>query len=268
MYHYKYNIIVLNWKEFDIFYHVPNYNITSSLDNNRLKVNKICRFKYEKIKRLINVDNIIFDCLWCDLLVEMIKNEEFKRKIKQYITHIDIKWNFNTIFNIYYQIFSKLLIVNNFINRRVNQFINYKNYYPYTGIQIRVGNDDLHEPKFSDERDVKIMINLAGRSNKYNIWYLTGDSQRYKYKLRKKYKNIIMYSLNKSTHYDKHKTDYNIIIEHEILSKSKFLIISKSTFGITASLKSGLLLYNEKNCFLINNKTAYDLKNYIINISW
>lgn len=268
MYNSIYKIIVINWKEFNLFYHVPGYNITSTIHNNNQIANKICRFKIYKIERLFNLNNILFDYIWCDLLVEMIKSERFIKNVKNYITNIENNKKYYIIFYIYYQIYNKLLIVNIYINEKVNRFIKSLYSYPFTGIQIRVGNDDLHERKFSDETDIDIMINLAKKSNEYKIWYVTGDSQRYKYKLFKKYKNVIIYTLNKTKHYDKHKTDYNIIIEHEILSKSKYLLISKSTYGITALLKSGLLLYNIRNSYLINNRSSYDSKYFFLNISW
>lgn len=117
--------------------------------------------------------------IWCDLLVEIIKNKKFKGKLKYYIKGIEENNEIYNVFLIYYMIFNKLLKVNKVIKEKISQFTNTFNNNQFTGIQIRVGNDDLHEKKFSDEKDVEVMIKLAKRSKYYKIWYLTGDSQRF-----------------------------------------------------------------------------------------
>lgn len=259
--------IVIDWKDFDLFYYVPEYNISSILQNKERK-NIICPFKIERIKRFNQKNNIIFDYILCDLLVEIIKNKKFKGKLKYYIKGIEENNEIYNVFLIYYMIFNKLLKVNKVIKEKISQFTNtFKNNH-FTGIQIRVGNDDLHEKKFSDEKDVEVMIKLAKRSKYYKIWYLTGDSQRLKTILVKEYKNIIIYSRNITKHYAKNTNDNTIVIEHEILSKSSSIIISKSTYGLTASLKSGLLLSNRNINYIVNNRSTYDIKYFLFNMSW
>lgn len=198
----------------------------------------------------------------------MIKHNKFKRRLNYYIKDIKEKNEIYNVFFIYYQIFNKLLKVNSVIKKKISQFGNIFNNNHFTGIQIRVGNDDLHEKKFSDEKDVEIMIKLA-KNSKYNkIWYLTGDSQRLKTILVKKYKNIIIYSHNVTKHYAKNTNDDTIVIEHEILAKSSLIIMSKSTYGLTASLKSGLLFSNRNINYIVNNRSIYDIKYYMFNMSW
>lgn len=162
-----------------------------------------------------------------------------------------------------------MLIVNIKIKKNVNRFIHSFKSINFLGIQIRAGNDDLHERKISDEKDIEIMLNIAKSNKEYKIWYLTGDSQQYKRKLCKEYRKIKIYSNNKAKHYAKYTTDFTIIIEHEILSKSKFIIISKSTYGLTAFLKSGLLLYSRNNnSYIVSNRTSYKIMNYILYNTW
>lgn len=248
---------------------MPNYNITSKINDYNHKFNYLCVFKLEKLK-IYNIENeILFDFIWCDLMAEMIKSNIFKNRIKKYFAESDINHTTTTIFNLYYHIFSKLLVLNSNIKVKVSRFIKSIYSIPYIGIQIRVGNDDLNEIKFADEKDIDIMINLAKNCSKYAIWYITGDSQKYKNKLYKEYKNIILYSRNKTKHYAKYTKDFTVIIEHEILSKSKILIISKSTYGFTALLKSGLLLSkNKKKCYIINNRYIHEAKSYLLNKQW
>lgn len=156
-----------------------------------------------------------------------------------------------------------MLLINKYIRSRVNRFIRSFMLIPFVGIQIRVGNDDLNETKFLNASDVNLMMNIASNQNKYMKWYITGDSHIIKKKLCRRYKNIVVYSKNKTKHYAKHTTDISIVIEHEILSKSIFMIISKSTFGLTAVLKSGLMLNSKKSlCYEIKNGNIYNIKTY------
>lgn len=262
MYYIVYIIIVCNWNDFDLFYHVPNYNIISKADISKEKLNYICVFKLQKIKISFQNNKILFDYIWCDLLVEMMKSRIFKKNLKKYYLDNTHDEN-NIIFYLYYQIFTKLLILNSNVKAKVNSFMNNFKSKPFIGIQLRVGNDDLHEYKRTGLQDIEIMINIAKNNRKYKFWYLTGDSQKYKNKLYKEYKNVIVYSRNKTKHYERFTKDATIIIEHEILSKSNFLIISKSTYSFTALLKSGLLLSNRKMySYVIYNRSAYDLKKY------
>lgn len=211
------------------------------------------------------IDDIYFDYIPCDLVAITIKNENFRKSLKKYIKGRKINKNIDTVFYIYYQIFSKLLILNTKLKKKVKSFISILKNYPFIGIQIRLGNDELQEEKRSDEKDVELMINLAKKYKKYKMWYLTGDSQKLKKKLCQIYNNIIVYSLNKTKHYAKYTKDFSIIIEHEILSQSSVLIVSKSTYGFTASLKSGLLLNNgNKNIYVVNNSSFYDIRQYYI----
>lgn len=247
-----------------MFYHVPNYNITANTYINKQKYYYICKFKLEKLQILFEDNNILFDYIWCDLLVQITQSEIFKRNIKRFLINTDINNKTYTIFNIYYQIFSKLLIINNNIKEKVSRFIDNFNINPSIGIQIRAG-EDVNERQFCDEKDVQMMINIAKRNSKYKKWFITGDSLKYKNKLCKEYKNVILYSQNKTKHYAHFAKDDTIIIEHEILSRTNILIISKSTYGFTALLKSGILLSgNNINSYIVNNKFAYDVKNYLI----
>lgn len=254
---------MLNWQEFDLFYHIPNYNITSKIYHNE-KITRICPFKIDKLENINKNSSIYFHYIWCDLLVTIINNKIFQKNVKNYINHYDINNKQYTVFYIYHKIFNKMLIVNNIIKRQVNRFLNSIKIKSFIGIQIRVGNDELHERQILGERDVKIMVNIAKRFKKYKIWYLTGDSIKYKLALCKEYKNIIVYSYNKTKHYDKFRKDFTIIIEHEILSKASFLIVSKSTYGKTALLKSGLAITNLSN-IIINGKINDVKKEYFGN---
>lgn len=163
------------------------------------------------------------------------------------------------VYEIYYLIFTKILVINHCISNTVNSFLKNNN-YKYIGIQIRVGNEDLNEKQFCDINDIYMMPKLANKSHIYKKWFLTGDSRRIKLNFSKTYKQIFTYSRNITKHYAKNLKDANIIIEHEILSKSSLLIISRSTYGLTALLKSGLLLKSNKViCYLIKRRQIYNV---------
>lgn len=192
-------------------------------------------------------------------MVDIINNKKFHNNAKNYFNFFDIKNRVFTVFKIYYQIFNKMLIVNKLIKKQVYKFLKYFSTNSFIGIQIRAGNDELNEKKRIDARDVDIMVNMAKKYKKYKIWYLTGDSIKYKQILCRTFNNIVVYTNNRTNHYDKFKKDNRIIIEHEILSKAKFLIVSRSTFGKTALLKSGLALANLT--YVVTNGSVFDAQN-------
>lgn len=255
-------MIVINWDEFNIFYHIPTYNITPVNKKlsvyKKLKLYSICPCKANMFNKIQNQRNISFNYIWCDILIELFHDNLFKRNMKRYILKYESKNRMNDIFSIYYKIFTDIIIINKCISNQVTYFL--KKYYntPYIGIQIRVGNEDLKERQFSNKTDIDMMIILANKFVKYKKWFITGDSQRLKLKLSKMYKNIFLYNSNITKHYAKYPKDSTIIIEHEILSKSKFLIISRSSYGLTSVLKSGLLLNSKNNdCFEIKKGNIY-----------
>lgn len=195
--------------------------------------------------------------MWCDLLYEIINDNSFHQSIKYFI-ELNSKSRMHDIFYIYYKIFNEILIVNKHIERNINNILYSSRCIPYIGIQIRVGNEDLKEKQFSNDNDTDMMVGLAKKYVKYKRWFLTGDSQRLKIKLIKIYKQIFVYTTNLTKHYASNKKDVSIIIEHEILSKSKMLFISKSSYGLTAVLKSGLLLNSDDIlCYVIKNGRVY-----------
>lgn len=253
----------MNWKEFDIFYHVENYNITSKINTN-INSSYICPFNIKKIKTIQINYTISFHYIWCDILMEFINNKLFYKHLKQYVFLNKRKEKQFNVFYIYYHIFTKILITNHYITNNVNVFLK-KYSYKYIGMQIRVGNEDLKEVKFSDINDIYMMLRIAKESNQYKKWFVTGDSQRIKQNLSIVYKQIFLYSTNLTKHYAKNPKDFNIIVEHEILSKSSLLIISRSTFGLSALLKSGLLLKtNEVLCYVIKKRHIYNVYNEFI----
>lgn len=260
-------MIVENWNEFLLFYHISNYNITSNTTFN-VKRNRLCPFKNNMLEEIRQDKHIYFQYIWCDLLVEMININIFYKRVRYYIPKQYLSKKYQIIFYIYHQIFSKMLIVNMNIVRQVNKFISSFKLNKYIGIQIRVGNADLNEKQFSDIKDIEIMLNIASKQLKYKKWFLTGDSCLLKLKLSKMYKKIITFSYNKTNHYANHKRDSSIIVEHEILSRSSFLIISQSTYGLVAILKSGLLL-NEVGSisFVIKRGRITNILKYFRNIT-
>lgn len=192
----------------------------------------------------------------------MINSTKFNYRVKKYIKLYESKYSMKNVFYIYYKILNEVLIINEVIKKNVYKFIKKYNGISFIGIQIRVGNDDLREKQYMNSSDVDVMINLAKKNFKYKKWFLTADSQKLRIKLSKKYEKIITYSTNITLHYERSKKDSTIIIENEILSKSKLLIISKSTYGLIALLKSGLLLNDENNL-------AYEIKQgYSYNIPY
>lgn len=204
--------------------------------------------------------NLLFNNLWCDLLVEIVNHARFRKSIKNYIL-IDNNMNkMFDIFYIYYIIFTKILIVNKHITKYVNLFLKKYNYNSFSGLQIRVGNEDLKEKQYLYKNDTDIIIKILKKNNKQKKWFITGDSQRLKLQLCKICKNIIVYTTNITNHYKKNKKDSTIIIEHEILTKSQYFIISKSSYGLTAVLKSGLLTNSyEDLCFEIKKGRLYNI---------
>lgn len=213
------------------------------------------------MKEQKNNTTIIFHYIWCDILKELINNQKFYKNVNHYLYLNARKQNQYNVFLIYYQIFTKLLLTNNNIKYNVNKFLNKFN-HKYIGIQIRKGNAELKEKPLIDVEDIHIMLSIANKSLLYKKWYVTGDSQRIKLYLSRMYDQIFIYSTNQTKHYAKYPKDYNVIIEHEILSKSNMIIISKSTYGLTAILKSGLLLHTEKHlCYEIKNKRIFNVYN-------
>lgn len=249
------------WDEFNLFYHVPGYNITINKRINS-KAHYICPFNIEMIKRIKENISILFDFIWCDILVKLIDNKIFYKNAKKYLFVNENKENRYNIFLIYYQIYTKLLITNRYISQKVYTFLN-KHSKKYIALQIRVGNEDLKESLQFDSYDMDLMIRLAKKSIKYNKWFLTGDSQRLKQNLSKKFIQIFLYTRNITKHYNNNRKDFNIIIEHEILSKASLFIISKSTYGLTAVLKSGLLLKSNKElCYEIKRSHINNIYNH------
>lgn len=243
-----------------------NYNITCDT-NITVERNSICPFKVNKLTKIHIDKHIYFHYIWCDILVELISNRMFYRKIKNYIPKEYINEKLKIIFFIYHQIFNQILIVNNNIIKHVNKFNKYYN-NKYIGIQIRVGNADLNEKQFSDSNDVNLMLNISSQHLEYGKWFLTCDSLKLKIKLNKEYSKIIFFSKNKTLHYNNHKTDSSVIIENEILSKSSFLIISQSTYGLVALLKSGLLLKESENfSFIIKKGKIYNVNKHFKDIT-
>lgn len=163
-----------------------------------------------------------------------------------------------------------MLIVNKKITKCINDFTNSFHNINYIGIQIRLGNADLNEKQFSDLKDLDIMLEIAKKQRQIKKWFVTGDSYKLKIELQKMQNKIVLFSKNKTKHYNYNRKDYSTIIEHEILSKSVFIIISKSTYGLTALLKSGLLLKNENLGYMIKKRNLYNVKLNFKNItsSW
>lgn len=211
--------------------------------------------------------NIFFEYIWCDLLVELFDNKVYYNKIIKYISHYDIKSNSYMIFYIYHQIFTKILKINKNIINKVNKFVNTLHKKGYIGIQMRVGNADLNEKQYSDNKDIELMLNIAKRNSYYKIWFITGDSIKLKKELKRKYSEICLYSKNKTNHYKNNKKDSSIVIEHEILSKSNMIIISESTYGLTALLKSGIMLNNGYLGYEIKKGRIYNVKSNFKNIT-
>lgn len=215
----------------------------------------------------INVQNkIFFDYIWCDVLVELMNSKSFYNKMKFIFTNYKEKEKSYIIFYLYHQIFTKVLKVNNNIMKQVNNFIS-KFHNSYIGIQIRVGNADLKEKQFCTSTDIDIMLEFAKRNKNYKKWFVTGDSYKLKNKLKRIYKRIILFSKNITKHYAKNTKDSITILEHEILSKSNFIIISASTYGFTALLKSGLLLKKEDLGYEIKKGRIYNTKINFKNIT-
>lgn len=255
-----YTCLVINWEEFKLFYRFSNYNITTTILK-RVKYKKICPFNKEIFDTIQDIKNFTFDIIWCDLLYEMINNSKFKRNIHQYIYRNKRINSINYIFYIYYIIFTKVVVVNKHITNSVLNFQKSHNYYQYYGMQIRVGNEDLKEKQFLFENDTDMLLKIIKSNNKYKKWFLTGDSQQLKLNFSKTYPNIFVYTTHKAKHYAFNKKDSTIIIEHELLSKSNQLYISKSTFGLTAALKSGLLINTNHNlCYEIKNGKLYNIQ--------
>lgn len=203
-----------------------------------------------------------FNYIWCDILFEIINDNLFQEKVNYYFKKYNSKSKMYDIFFIYYKIFNELVMLNKNIERNINSILHKSNFIPYIGIQIRIGNEDLKERQFSYSNDTDLMIRLAKKYVKYKKWFLTGDSQRLKLKLSKIYKQIFVYTTNITKHYAYNKKDFTIIIEHEILSKSSMLFISKSSYGLTAALKSGLLINsNDILCYEIKNGKLYKTAN-------
>lgn len=202
----------------------------------------------------------MFSNLWCDLLVEIINHSKFRRNIKNYMLLDNNKNKMIDIFYIYYVIFNKILIVNDYITKDVNSFLKKYNCNLFCGIQIRVGNEDLKEKQYLYKNDTDLIVEMIKKNKKQKKCFLTGDSQRLKLQLSKMYKHIFVYTTNKTNHYKKNKKDSTIIIEHEILTKSHYFIISQSSYGLTAVLKSGLLTNsNEGLCFEIKKGRLYNI---------
>lgn len=164
------------------------------------------------------------------------------------------------LFNIYYNIFTKLLVVKKYIENSVNKYLKHNNIYSYIGLQIRIGNEDLKEKRISNTTDIDVMIEVAKKCG-YKKWYLTGDSKKIKIKLKNRYNQIFLYNTNITNHYNHNKRDYSIVIEHELLSRSNKLLISKSTYGLTALLKSGLLILEENNSFEVKDGKVFNIRN-------
>lgn len=226
---------------------------------------KICPFDVNRFYEVKRIKNIYFSYIWCDVLLPLISNNTFNRKINKLILASNKNDRIFNFFYIYNYIFTKLLIVKRDIKNKVNSYITKFN-RNFIGLQMRLGNHDLKEKQFSNFNDTRLIIREAKKCKKYKRWFLTGDSQILKNKLSKIYKNIFLYTTNITKHYAKYKSDSSIIIEHEILSKSKFMIISRSTFGLTALLKSKLLLdKSSHNCLEITNGMIYEITNNFSN---
>lgn len=254
---------MLNWNEFDLFYNIPNYKITSRDNRKRVFLN-LCPFKIKKLNMIMLKSNLSLKYIWCDLLQEITKNNIFKKRINKYLFTYKRNYLFN-IFYIYYVIFSKIININNNIRNKVELFLKNRKLVKYSGIQIRMGNGDLKEKQNMNSSDLITIVNMIKNNKRYSKWYVTGDSKEIKVKLAKIFKNIYLFSTNITKHYIENMKDYSIIVEHEILSKSNFFIISRSTYGLTALLKSGILLLKENLSYEIKNGKSYNIKDEFFN---
>lgn len=258
--HYVYYFLFLklvgNWNEFDIFYRLPSYNIVTNIPTPSI-LKLICPLNITMLKSGYNIS---FNYIWCDLLYETIERSYYFKFIKKYI---DLKGHVSkmiNIYQIYYLIFSNFLIVNKKVNDIVKNYLYKNKIFSYVSLQIRLGNEDLKEHRMSNFSDIKEMIEIAKKC-KYKKWYVTGDSIRKKLYLKCLYKQIFLYSTDYTRHYKNNRKNYTIVVEHEILSRSKVMIISPSTYGLTALLKSGLLLSSKDLSYVVKGGKAYNMKN-------
>lgn len=250
-----------------MFYNIHDYKITSQIHYYG-KLYKLCPSDLEMLKNLKIEEKLYFSYFWCDLIYDLMDIEKFKLNVHKYIPNIKIKEKLYNVFYIYHYILNTILFVNKNIESDVKKFVDKYKHNPYVGVQIRVGNEDIGEQAFSDKNDIEVMTCLLNKTFKNKLWFVTGDSQKTKLKLCETYKNVFVYSKEKAKHYERSKRDLSIIIEHEILSKSSFMVISKSTFGLTALLKSGIFLNSHKNSsYEITRCKAYDVKNNFRNIT-
>lgn len=249
----------MNWNEFDLFYYIKDYKITTAVQYNG-KLTSFCPSNVNTITTTKKERNMYLDYLWCDLIYDLLDNNRFKKNLEKYVD-VEINEKLNTLFTLYYHIFNNILKVKENILSKSNSFITKLNNQPFVGIQVRVGNEDIREQAFSDKDDIEVMFNLLKEKFFEKTWYVTGDSQKTKKKLCEMKKNVYVYTNEKAKHYERCTTDATIIIEHEILSKSSYMVISKSTYGFTALLKSGIFLRKDYNLsYEITRRNAYDVK--------
>lgn len=89
------------------------------------------------------------------------------------------------------------------------------------------------------------MINVSFSKFNNKLWFVTGDSQKTKRRICAMYNKTYVYTTAKAKHYDRCRADSTTIIEHEILAKSRYMIISKSTFWFNCFTKIWHISYGK-----------------------
>lgn len=105
MYNCQYIQVVFNWNEFDLFYYIENYTITSP----RRFVSKtytICPSNLSLIESINKDESICFEYLWCDLIYDILGNNQFLLNSQKYLNFRTTNNKFRDTFLLYYIIFN------------------------------------------------------------------------------------------------------------------------------------------------------------------
>lgn len=76
-------MLVLNWKEYDLFYFFPFYNISISLQqaNHSLITfnsgDEACPNNFKNIQGKVFEKELFFEYIWCDIMNKLFNNKYF-----------------------------------------------------------------------------------------------------------------------------------------------------------------------------------------------
>lgn len=137
--------------------------------------------------------------------------------------------------------------------KEVDKFIKEKIKGSFIAFQIRTGSGDFKD-ELRLKKDISLkMIKLGNEFDNKKTLFIASDSKYVKQKFVEEYNGRTVYYSTKAKHYDMNKNDYTSIIEHEVLSRANYLVLTRgSSYGYTALFRSKSSVISIKGKYEVN----------------